>query len=1142
VKLFNRSLLLVLFVLCIILKIDTVQAETKINSMMSTDSKITGNAEPNQKLMVLHKGEWLNTTASQEGAFTFSLSSSVGDDVLIMKSQQEDGIFRETQKVVPADIAKLPPVYKGIQQNNWVFASSITNATISALINGTVYSAQGELRVPMTNPTTALIYSNYNGMKSTTVEIALNKTYQVPFNLDSSQLSYNHFKGTTLPNIAVNIAYTGENHLPYTQYVVSDRNGAFDVLLDYPFESRTNATFKIYLPQFTESTILPDSLIKIYNLPLPIVDTQKPLHLTTNVIHKNHVVTGVTLKNAQVKLVSGDTSKACSVDSSNGYFNCLNTFDSSTVRLVASINQKEIWSESLKVYSVESEYQDRTIKNFYPTSNTDVLEGSISMRFAKLKIEYFANDGSESFAMWTTTDENGKFKVNFPKTAGGRLTFKASPIPNRDNFIDFGQVKIEDVRPVPTPKVIYTDLNETNGSLQVNVGSMKNTTLEAKATVYRQDGSFSVVDYSSYYLNQSSNYTLSKSLKLNDGDRLVVQSFNNNGAKSVPVEQVINIPTIDSLNDTSTIVKGNTSALEPLSISLHSNKNSDNKLISSISDKSGEFNIDYAKELNETYYPQNITFKKSDNLTVIKSLFIKDVTAPILEILPLTNISYQLSYILKPDFIKGIDCSLVTAKIYHKNGVIQEKVDDNFSAMKSYYNSSFNDYQSRNFLSNLDFSTIDKIELTAIDSSGNKTVSKIIKLVDVTYPNPAEVDVPIAEDTHVTGKAEKDTRIMVTINKKIFNSDTDSKGNFDVIVDKLVYNDRIMVDVIEIESGNKNTKPIKKSVLGIKEVTLKPSRKKLRFTSNVYDNGTFNILISDGINTQSRNINSLEREFALNKSLSKNGSLKISVLASSGRIVTEKMYKFIDNTPPSSPTKVLFSNKDGIYTMYGLAEEDARFELLENGKLFKKTKVSTQGNFWFQFDSETVIDIRSKWTVRITDILGNTASYPVYPKDVRAPAKPRIVSVTNNARIIQGMINEFATVYLKWNGKTYRTTTDDSGYFSLDIRPLSKGTTITTYAVDLSGNKSPLFTTKVLGVLQLTGSTVTSKSTSIFGKATPGSTITLYKADKKLGSTTVLKNGTYTLKFIRQSSGSGLTLEAKKAAYKTKELTLTVKK
>lgn len=1139
---FNRSLLLVLFVLFIFLKIDAVQAETKINSMISTDSKISGTAEPNQKLMLLHKGEWLNTTVSQDGAFTFSLSSSVGDDVLMLKSQQEDGIFRETQKIAPTDIAKLPPIYKGIQQKNWVFASPIPNATISALINGTVYSAQGELRVPVTDPTTALIYSNYNGMKSTTVEISLNKTYQVPFNLDSSQLSFNHFKGTTLPNIAVNIAYTGENHLPYTQYAVSDRNGAFDVLLDYPFESRINATFKIYLPQFSESNLLPDSLTKTYSLPFPIADALKPVHLTPTILHKNYSITGVTFKNAEVKIVSGDTSKACSVDSSNGYFNCLNSFDSSTVRLVASINQKEIWNESLKVYPVESEYQDRTIKNFYPTSNTDILEGSISMRFAKLKIEYLANDGSESFSMWTTTDENGRFKINFPKTAGGRLTFKASPNPNRENFIDFGQVKIEDVRPVPIPKVIYTDLNETNGSLQVNVGSMKNTTLEAKAIVYRQDGSFSVVGYSSYYLNQNSNYTSVQPLKLNNGDRLVVQSFSNNGAKSMPVEQVINLPIIDSLSDVSTIVKGKTSSLEPISITLHSKKKSDNKLVSSTSNTTGEFNIDYSKELKETYYPQNMIFKKSDSFTIISTLSIKDTIAPILEVLPLTNDSSELSYILKPDLIKGIDCTSITAKIYYKNGTIQEKVDDNFSEMKSYYNLSFNDYRSRSFLYNLSFSTVDKIELAAIDSFGNKTISNTIKPVDITYPNPAQVDIPLAEDTHVTGKAEKDTKIEVTINQKNFTAETDSKGRFDVTVDKLIYNELITVDVFELESGNKSPRTMTKRALGIKNVDVRPDRKALRFISNSHSDDNFKILISDGKTIQNAVVYSSKTEIKLNNFLKNHASLQISVLTGSGRIVTEKMYKFSDTIPPSKPTNVSFSNEDNHYALYGRAEEYATFELLENDKLVKKMKMPDYEDFGFHLDSELDIDIRSKWTVRLTDIFGNSASYPVYPKDVRAPAKPRVVSITNNAKIVQGMINEYATVYLKWNGKTYRTTTDDSGNFALSIKPLSKDTTVTAYAVDLSGNKSPLFTTKVLGVLQLTGSTVTSKSTSISGKGTPGATITLYKGSKKLGSATVLKNGTYTLKFSRQSSGSGLTLEAKKATYKTKELTLTVKK
>lgn len=657
---------------------------------------------------------------------------------------------------------------------------------------------------------------------------------------------------------------------------------------------------------------------------------------------------------------------------------------------------------------------------------------------------------------------------------------------------------------------------------------MKNTTLEAKATIYRQDGSFSVVDYPSYYLNQNNNYTSEQPLKLNNGDWLVVQIFNNNAAKSVPVEQVINMPTIDSLNDVSTIAKGKTSPLESISMNLYNIKNSTSKSISSASNTLGDFIIDYVKEPIEGFYPLNMTFKKSDSFTIISTLSIKDTIAPILEVLPLTNRSSELSYILKPDLFKGIDCASVIAKIYYKNGTIQEQVD----TFNSYDRFQSQEYQSRRFLNDVVFSTVDKIEVVAVDSSGNKSTSKTIK----------PVDIPIAEDTHVTGKAEKDTKIEVTINKKIFTAETDSKGRFDVIVDKLIYNDLVTVDVFELESGNKSPRTMTKKALGIKNVDVIPDRKALRFISNSHSDDNFKILISDGKTIQNAVVYSSKTEIKLNNFLKNHASLKISVLTGSGRIVTEKMYKFSDTTPPSKPKNVSFSNEDNHYALYGRAEEYATFELLENGKLVKKMKMPDYVDFGFHLDSELDIDIRSKWTVRLTDIFGNSASYPIYPKDVRASAKPRVVSITNNTKVIQGIINEYATVYLKWNGKTYRTTTDDSGNFALSIKPLSKDTTVTAYAVDLSGNKSPLFMTKVLGVLQLKGSSITSKSTSMSGKGTPEATITLYKGNKKLGSTTVLKNGTYTLKFSRQSSGFGLTLEAKKATYKTKELTLTVKK
>lgn len=1140
-KLFNRSLLLVLFVLCIFLKIDAVQAETKINSMISTDSKISGTAEPNQKLMLLHKGEWLNTTASQDGAFTFSLPSFVGKDVLVMKSQQDDNIYRETKKIIPSDISKIPPIYKGIQENHWVFESYIPDSTVSALVDGTFYTAEHQLNIPIKGNTSALIYSTSHGIKSDTVEIPLTNTYQIPFVLDEEKIQYNHLTGKTLPNLKIVIAYTGEDYLPYTQTLTSDRTGSFDTVFNYPFTSRSTATFKIWLPEFSETSVRPSSLNKIYTLPIPLIDELHPVQLTSSIIYSGYSINGITSPDVKMTIHSDNVSNECSVEKITGEFSCLNTFNSPTVYITATKNQKIIWSKTLQVLQYEYEYQNRNIKNFKVTSDSDNLEGNLSMRFAKLKITYSSNDYSrvsENYTILTTTDENGKFKTNFPFTSGGKLSFEAATNDGEDNYLPFETVLIEDKRPVPPPKITYSNLSDTMGSLKIKVDTMADTLLSVKLTVFRKDGSFEVNDFPEYYFQKNNQLAYAYSIKLNQGDRILIQSQNNNGAKSSIIEENIISSTINSLTDSANQTIGNTLPNKKIILNMYNRKTSASKQILSISNETGTFIVDYSKEKSEGYYPVHFTTIYSSSFDFITPIMVEDKTAPLLRTSSFFSNSSDLYFFLTSDSFKGVDCKEVTAKIYYRDGKVEERT-------KTLYLSSYNhfyDYNDYFNLSGVHFSTIQKIEVSAKDDFGNETLPINVKLIDTSDPKPAQVDTVFSGDTHITGTAEKETRVNVIINKNQFSANTDLNGHFDIKVSTLKYNDLISVNVSRIHYDIANSPRTILKVMGFKNITIRPDRRTLKFEGNASKEKRFKVIISDGSSIQSNLIDKSIFEAKLNQPLKNDDSLKISILTISNRIVSEKKYAFVDKIAPSIPKKLTFSNQNGSYILSGNVESYSTLELLENNQLRYKNKLTEKEDFSFQLNKNLTVNTNSKWTIRLTDVLGNFATYRIYPKDFLSPNVPQLKTITTNIKLIKGNTNEKSVVYLRWNGKTYRTTTDDSGNFSLAILPLSKGTTVTAYAVDLSGNKSPLFTTKVLGVLQLTGSTVTSKSTSISGKGTPGATITLYKGSKKLGSATVLKNGTYTLKFSRQSSGSGLTLETKKATYKTKELTLTVKK
>lgn len=1142
-KLFKQSLLL-LFMFCIFLKVDVAQAETKVDPIKSTDLKITGVATSNQKVMVLHKGAWLKTTSSQDGSFTFSLPSSAGEDVLIMKSQQEDDIFRETKYLIPNDTAKIPPTYKGIQEGNWVFESYIPNATVSALVDGVFYKAEHQLRIPVKGTTTALIYSSSYGTKSDTVEIPLKSTYEIPFVLDESKIQYNHLTGKTLPNIKIAISYTGEDYLPYTQTLESDQTGSFDAVFDYPFSSRLNATFKIGFPEFIESSIHPDILNRVYTLSIPSIDDLHPVHLTTSVIYPNSQISGITSSDVKMTLHSGNTSNDCSVDKLNGNFLCTNVPNSPTVYLTASKDQKIIWSKNLQVLQYDYEYNDRSIKNFKPSSNSDILEGNLSMRFAKLKITYSPNNynyslPSEDYTILTTTDSNGKFKVNFPLTAGGTLSFKAALNNGEENYLSFDTVSIEDKRPVPLPTITYNEsLTNTFTSLKIRVGTMPDVLLSVKLTVFRKNGAFEVNDISAGYFQKDKDFSYDYPIKLNQGDRILIQSQNNNGAKSSIIEETIVTSTTDQLTDSGTEFKGNVAPNKKIILTLSNLKTYDTKQLIGISDETGYFVIDFSKERLEGYFPSRFASLYSDYFEVNTPIMVQDKTAPLINTSKFFSNSGDLRFFITPDLLKGVDCKEVIAKIYYNDGKIEEKVKPTYSSSSTrFYN--YDDYFN---LSELSFTAIKKIEVMAIDYSGNKTSPINVELVDASQPKSPKVETAFSGDTHVTGFAEKETRVNVTINNKNFTAETDSNGHFDVKVNTLKYNDLIEVTVSRIHYNVTSYPITTMKAIGFKNITIKPNRKTLKFETNASKEKMFKVLISDGKSNQSLLIDKNILEVQLKQFLKNEDSLKISLVTMSNRFVSEQKYTFVDKKAPSTPKKLTFNNQGGFYVLSGNAESYSIVELLENNQVRYKNKLTEKESFHFPLNKNFNVNINSKWYIRLTDALGNSAAYRIYPKDFLSPNVPQLNTITTDIKLLKGSTNEKSTVYLKWSGKTYRTTTDDNGNFSLAIKPLNKDTLVTVYAIDLSGNKSSIFSTKVLGLLQLTASPITSKSTSVSGKGTPGSTIILYKGTKKLGSTKVPNNGIYTLKFSRQSLGSSLKLETKKATYKTKELIVVVKK
>lgn len=174
------------------------------------------------------------------------------------------------------------------------------------------------------------------------------------------------------------------------------------------------------------------------------------------------------------------------------------------------------------------------------------------------------------------------------------------------------------------------------------------------------------------------------------------------------------------------------------------------------------------------------------------------------------------------------------------------------------------------------------------------------------------------------------------------------------------------------------------------------------------------------------------------------------------------------------------------------------------------------------------------------------ASKDLLVKDVTAPSVPTVNDVYDNVKAIKGKAESNATVYALVGKKQIGKVTAKNGVYTIKITALQKaGTKISVYAVDAAKNKSKSRTVTVIDKTAPsvpTVSTITSKTTTVTGKAERGATVYIYNGSKKVGKAIVDSRGNYKIKMKTQKKKSSLRVYAQdKAGNKSKNYTKTVK-
>lgn len=259
-----------------------------------------------------------------------------------------------------------------------------------------------------------------------------------------------------------------------------------------------------------------------------------------------------------------------------------------------------------------------------------------------------------------------------------------------------------------------------------------------------------------------------------------------------------------------------------------------------------------------------------------------------------------------------------------------------------------------------------------------------------------------------------------------------------------------------------------------------------------------------------------------------------------------------DTTPPNAPSNLTFSS-DG-KTVTGTAEPGSTITLKDaNGNVIGAGKTGSDGNFTVSLGTPLING--EHVTATATDAAGNTSqSATVTAPDLTAPDAPTIGSVTDDVGPQTGALTNGSSTndqrpQLSGTAEAGSTVTIYDGGIAIGTAVVSSNGTwtftpsvdlsesthqITVRATDAAGNTgpaSPVFTLTVdltppatptaivltddTGAIRgtITSGTPTDASKPILaGTGEPGGTITIYDNGVVVGTTTVLPNGTWSIR------------------------------
>jgi large repetitive protein len=387
---------------------------------------------------------------------------------------------------------------------------------------------------------------------------------------------------------------------------------------------------------------------------------------------------------------------------------------------------------------------------------------------------------------------------------------------------------------------------------------------------------------------------------------------------------------------------------------------------------------------------------------------------------------------------------------------------------------------------------------------------------------------PVGEnDELVTGKGFVNGKINIKVDQTLIGSGTaGADGKFAVAIPKQKRGTRLTIEARNANNSYSTfsnvtvidtTAPDKPVLFPIndRETSLKGTSESRDGMAYVMKNGQ--VLSWSNVNSSGK--------FSLFVNLQPAGTvLTVYIVDFSGNKGNEVSI-VVGKTAPDKPLVLKINNEDTV--VIGRSEPGSSVFIKKGQTVIGKGKANSNSDFAIKIPRQKV---GTSLTLYAEDRLGQR-SKELLLKVATAPAKPLVGLVGDHQAVVSGKASAGLTVVvMSGNKKLGEGVTNSKGIFSVMLSAKPKaGSVLNVYTMDSLDSKSSSVTVKVQDKTAPSAPTVsgiTSKSTSISGKAEKGSTVYVYSGKKLVGKTSVSTSGTYKTKIAAQKKGTKLTVYA----------------